>query len=80
MDINEFDFQAVDQDGATYDISIGSPDGYSPELRAVGVRPGETRAGWLVFEMPKTTKKAEITWSDASRLDPPADVGTWNFG
>ena len=70
-------FQAVDQLGQAFDGDAVLPDYYSPQYHSLTLAPGETRAGWLGFEIPKNTTTVTITWSDSSNINPPAEIARY---
>lgn len=78
-DWNPLDFEAVDQSGQTWDGDAFIPDKYSPQLHSGTMRPRDTRAGWVGFEIPANTKRVQVTWDDASTLDPPAIIARYTL-
>jgi hypothetical protein len=76
-DYNPYDFNAVDQAGQTYQPDALLID--RPTLDSGSLPPGEKRAGWMGFEIPRTTKTLTITWSDSVALSPPAEIAHYRL-
>ncbi len=70
---NTFDFAAVDNRGVTYNNAF-TGESNRPDLGSGKMPAHQTRRGWLIFEIPKSTKTLTITWGDGYKLDPPAEI------
>jgi hypothetical protein len=77
-DVNPLDFQLVDAGGQSYDSTTFLPTRYV-QIDAVGVPAGESRAGWIGYMIPTSTRHVTVTWDDASSLDPPAEIGRYTL-
>jgi len=74
-DYNEFDFKLVDNKGQEYNPTVYLAN--LPSLNSGKIPAGETRSGWLGFEVPKNSKTLTVTWGDAFNLDPPAELAKY---
>lgn len=43
------------------------------------MRPGETRRGWIGFDLPASTKRITLTWDDAATIIPPVHLTTYTI-
>lgn len=71
------DFSVIDQRGQSYFPTIGLVD--KPILVTYPMRTGETRRGWIGFDLPPGTRRITLTWDDAATIIPPVRLATYRI-
>jgi hypothetical protein len=79
QEYNEFDFHLVDQKGQSWDTGLVPFDHYSPQFGASQVPGHQTRAGWVGFEISRTTKSVRVMWDKPNTFGDQAQIGLYRL-
>lgn len=79
VDYNPFDFHLVDQMSQSWDQAFASSDNFEPQFHSGKRPPHQMRAGWIVFEIPRSTRTGTMMWDKPQTFDDQATVGRYRL-